>query len=94
MIVGSFFCMAQAIGGLFTIIYIMSSTDFGADKLIGDSLSASLLATHVPAATSGITSFLILFLGGRWILRGPRLIERWIAEGRIHKEAPQLPEPN
>jgi hypothetical protein len=84
MIVGSFFVAARAIGGLITIIYITWATDFSTiDKSISDTLQASLMAAQVPTAISGVSSFLILFFGGRWMLRGPRLIERWIREDRI-----------
>ena len=94
MIVGSFFCVAQAVGGLLAIIYISASTNFGAEKSLSDTMHALILSTHVPAAASGIASFFILFFGGRWILRGPRLIERWIAEGKVHEEAPQPTDPD
>ena len=89
MIVGSFFAAAQAIGGLLTIIYIAVATDFRTDELgIGKAMHAALLANHIPAALSGVTSFLILLFGGRWMLRRPRLIERWMSEGRSRVEPP------
>jgi hypothetical protein len=89
MIVGSFFCVAQAVGGLLTSIFITASTDFSQDNLLSDTVRNLIFSTHIPAAASGIASFFILFFGGRWILKGPRLIERWIAESKIHEEAPQ-----
>ena len=89
MIVGALFVAARAIGGMITIIYFMAATDFSrADKTISDTIQGSLMATQVPAAISGIASFLILFFGGRWMIKGPRMIERWIREGHIHEMAP------
>ena len=88
MIIGSFFFAARAVGGIISIIYFLTATDFrNAERSIGASLEASLMATQIPAAISGITSFLILFCAGRWLIRGPRMIEKWIKEGRIRDEA-------
>jgi hypothetical protein len=87
MIVGSFFVAARAIGGAITIIYFLTATDFTDDtEALGETIKASLMATQIPAAISGMASFLILFYGGRWMIRGPRMIERWIKEGRTHDE--------
>ena len=84
MIVGSFFVAARAVGGFITIIYFLAATDFRAvDKSLGASLEASLMATQIPAAISGVTSFLILFYAGRWMVKGPRMIEKWIEEGQV-----------
>ncbi|MFT5905360.1 MAG: hypothetical protein ACI9E1_000957, partial [Cryomorphaceae bacterium] len=33
----------------------------------------------------GIGSFLILFLGGRWMLRGPNLLNRWADIDKANK---------
>ena len=89
MIVGSFFAAARAIGGLLTIIYIAVAADFSTDDTgLGKTMHAALLANHIPAAVSGISTFLILLFGGRWMLRRPRLIEHWISEGRSRVEEP------
>lgn len=86
MIVGSFFVAARAIGGMITISYFLAATDFRADTSIGEAIEASLMAAQIPAAISGISSFLILFFGGRWMIKGPRMIEKWAREARIHEE--------
>ncbi len=86
MIVGSFFVAARAVGGIITIAYFLAATDFREDGTIGNAIEASLMATQIPAAISGIASFIILFCGGRWMIRGPRMIEKWIRDGRILEE--------
>ena len=78
MIVGAFFFAAKAIGGLCSLVFILGTTDFSAmNPTIGGQLKSTILSTHISTSVQGIASFLILFLGGRWILSRPALIEKW-----------------
>lgn len=96
MIVGSFFAAARALGAILAIIYFFASTDFSqADPSIGENLANTLKTTLIPGAVQGIGSFLILFFGGRWMLRGPRLLNRWIEGGdRSEQERSSTSRPN
>lgn len=79
MIVGSFFAASKAVGGGIAILYFATSTDFtNSDNEFLENFANTVNATHVTEAVNGVVSFLILFFGGRWILRGPKLIERWV----------------
>ncbi|MDB4356734.1 hypothetical protein N9124_01325 [bacterium] len=79
LIVGSFFAAAKAIGGLIALIYFVASTDFTElDPSLGDNIANTWKASQISGMVHGIGSFLILFLGGRWLLRGPKLLDRWI----------------
>ncbi|YCM43463.1 hypothetical protein V2O64_19325 [Verrucomicrobiaceae bacterium 227] len=79
LIVGSFFAAAKAIGGLIALVYFLGSTDF---TEVNPSISENIVNTWKASQTAnmvhGVGSFLILFFGGRWMLRGPKLLDRWI----------------
>ena len=82
MIVGSFFAAAKAIGSAFALAYFLTATDFSHSAsseaaAYAENLSNSLYAAQSSNLVQSIGSFLILFLGGRWMLRGPKLLERW-----------------
>ena len=82
MIVGAFFAAARALGGILSIVYFLASTDFSNDELsLGGNLVNTLKATQVSTAVSSVTVFFFLFFAGRWMLRGPKLLERWLDEG-------------
>ena len=84
MIVGSFFAAAKALGGVLSILFFVTSTDFtGADPSLAESVLNSIKATKISEAVEGVTSFLILFFGGRWLLRGPKFLDRWIGGGDL-----------
>lgn len=82
MIVGSFFAAAKALGGVLAISYFVASTDFSnTDPGIGKDLAKTIMTSQMSDMVHGIGSFLILFFGGRWMLRGPKLLNRWIQGG-------------
>ncbi len=79
LIVGSFFAAAKAIGGLIALIYFVASTDFTeTDPSLGENIANSWKTSHTSGMVHGVGSFLILFFGGRWMLRGPKLLDHWI----------------
>lgn len=85
MIVGAFFAAAKALGGVIALIYFFAATDFSqVEKTLGMNLEYTIFTTHVTQAIYGIASFLILFFGARWLISGPRMIDRWIDRGK-HK---------
>lgn len=89
MIVGSFFNAARGMGGVITILYLAATTNLKAtDKSLSDYLLNILLANHLPNAIYGIASFVILFFGGRWMIRGPKMIENWIVEKKEPAKEP------
>lgn len=78
MIVGAFFAAAKALGGVLSLVFIVASTDFtSADPSYADNVFNALKGNQIFAMVHGIGSFLILFFGGRWMLRGPKLLDRW-----------------
>lgn len=88
MIVGSFFAVAKAFGGVLAISYLVASTDFSnTDSNISESLTNTFITSQISVMVHGIGSFLILFFGGRWMLRGPKLFDRWIEGDRAQQEA-------
>lgn len=79
LIVGAFFAAAKAIGGLIALVYFLASTNFTeVDPSIGENIVNSWKASQTSGMVHGVGSFLILFFGGRWMLRGPKLLDRWI----------------
>ncbi len=83
MVVGAFFAASRAIGGVIAILYFATSTDFNnSGNEFAENFANTVNATHVTEAVNGLASFLILFFGGRWIIRGPKLIDRWIDSSR------------
>ncbi len=81
MIVGSFFAGAKAVGGLLAIVYLISSTDFfSVDSDLAGNIANTLKASQISSTVHGVGSFVILFFGGRWMLRGPKLLDRWVGE--------------
>ena len=88
MIVGSFFAAAKALGGVLAISYFVTSTDFSnTDPSIGQNLENTIMTSQISGMVHGIGSFLILFFGGRWMLRGPKLLDQWIECDRTQQEA-------
>ena len=87
MIVGAFFSAAKAIGGLVALIYFAASTDFTElDRHFGENIGNTWKAGQTSEMVHGVGSFLTLFLGGRWMLRGPKLLDRWIEGHRTQDE--------
>jgi hypothetical protein len=88
LIVGAFFQAANAIGGLMALVYFLASTDFGdAYPSISENIVNSLKASQTTGMVHNVASFLILFFGGRWMLRGPKFLDRWIdGDGGTHEE--------
>lgn len=79
LIVGAFFAAAKAIGGLIALVYFLASTDFtDVDPSLGDNIANTWKASQASGMIHGVGSFLILFFGGRWMLHGPKLLDRWI----------------
>ena len=79
LIVGSFFAAAEAIGGLIALVYFLASTDFSTvDRSISENMANAWNANQISSLVHGVGSFLILFFSGRWMLRGPKMIDRWI----------------
>jgi len=92
MIVGSFFAAAKAIGSAFALAYFLTATDFSHSAssegaVYAENLANSLYAGQSANLVHSIGSFLILFLGGRWMLRGPKLLERWAANQKGESSA-------
>jgi hypothetical protein len=88
MIVGAFFSAAKAIGGLVALVYFAASTDFtDLHKDFGENVANTWKAGHTSEMVHGVGSFLILFWGGRWMLRGPKLLDSWIEGDRTQDEA-------
>lgn len=83
MIVGAFFAAAKAAGGILSIIFLLAATGVKTtDPSTADNIFTTLKAGHISSSVHGIGSCLILFFGARWMLRGPRLIDRWIDRGK------------
>ena len=79
MIVGAFFAAAKALGGILVISYFIATTDFSnTDPSIGENVARTIISGQILDMVHGIGSFLILFFGGRWMLRDPKLLDRWI----------------
>jgi hypothetical protein len=88
MLVGSFFSAARALGGLVSLIYFFAATDFKSiEPSVGENLKYSIITGRVTEAIYGIASCLILFLGARWLISGPPIIDRWIDRRRPNSEA-------
>ncbi len=68
--------------------YIVASTNYTqADPSLHEQLAISWKASHASGMVHGVGSFLILFFGGRWMLRGPKLLDRWIdGDGQTQDE--------
>jgi hypothetical protein len=82
LIVGSLFAAAKAIGGLVALIYFITSTNFSeTDPSMGENIINTWKASQTSGMVHGVGSFLILFFSGRWMLRGPKFLNRWIDEG-------------
>ena len=88
MIVGAFFAAANAIGSLIALVYFLGSTDFTeVERSMSENIVNTWKASQTSALVHGVGSFLILFFGGRWMLRGPKLIDRWVDVGdKAHAE--------
>ncbi len=79
LILGAFFAAAKAIGGLIALGYFVASTDFTeVDPSLGENIANTWKASQTSGVIHGVGSFLILSFGGRWMLRGPKLLDRWI----------------
>jgi len=83
MIVGSFFSAARAMSGLIGIIYIAATTsnsseahDSAASAVEG--MVSALYASQLGEGVAAVGSFLVLFFGGKWMLKGPKMLDRWI----------------
>jgi len=82
LIVGSFFAAAKGIGGLIALVYFLTTTNFTeADPSLGENIANTWKSSQTSGMVHSIASFLILFFGGRWMLRGPKILDRWI-DGR------------
>jgi len=82
MIVGSFFAAAKAIGGLIALVYFLASTNFTETyPSISDNAINTWKATMMSGMVHSVGTFLILFFGGRWMIRGPKFLDRWIDRG-------------
>ena len=89
MIVGAFFAGAKALGGILAVTFFVASTDFtNTDPSVADNLVNTIKTGHISNAVHGIASCLILFFGGKWMLRGPKLINRWIDGSKNSKGFP------
>ena len=82
LIVGSLFAAAKAIGGVVALIYFFTSTNFSeTNPSMGENIVNTWKASQTSGMVHGVGSFLILFFSGRWMLRGPKFLNRWIEEG-------------
>lgn len=88
LIVGSLFAGAKALGGFVALIYIVASTNYTEpNPSLHETLATSWKTSHASGMVHGVGSFLILFFGGRWMLRGPKLLDCWIdGDGRTQTE--------
>lgn len=94
LIVGALFAAAKAIGGLVALIYFLASTNFSeTDPSMGENIINTWKASQTSGMVHGVGSFLILFFSGRWMLRGPKFLNRWIDEGDSGQESASVPEP-
>jgi hypothetical protein len=88
LIVGAFFAAAEAIGSLIALVYFLASTDYsGYDRSVIDDMVNTWRAGKMSDMVHGVGSFLILILSGKWMLRGPKLLDRWIEGDRKQDEA-------
>jgi uncharacterized membrane protein YoaK (UPF0700 family) len=82
MIVGAFFSAAKALGGTIALIYFFAATDFSSiERSHGENITHTFITGHITGAIHGVASFLILFFGARWLMSGPRIIDRWLDRG-------------
>jgi len=77
MIVGAFFNAARALGGLLSFIYVIATTRRSNEESM-DNLMQSINGAHISGAFAAMASFIVLFFAGRWMLKGPKMIDRWI----------------
>ena len=78
MIVGSFFAATKAIGGAISFMYLIATTRFSDDSPV-DNVVQGLFAAQIGNSLGQIASFCVLFFAGRWMLKGPQMLERWIS---------------
>ena len=83
MIVGSLFAASKALGGIIFVIYatVMTSNNSGqhdSAASAAESMLSLFYSSSIGGGISSVGSFIILFLGGKWMLKGPRMIDRWL----------------
>lgn len=78
MIVGSFFSATKAIGGILSFIAMAATISSPGDSPMGDAIE-TIYINHLGNSLAESASFLVLFFAGRWMLKGPKMIDRWIS---------------
>ena len=86
MITGSIFYFAKALGGFVAILTVVLTVNFDTtDQSVGEMLRNAALSNHLAGGVSGLITFMALIFAGRWMLKGPTLLEKWIS----HSESNQ-----
>lgn len=87
LIVSSFFYVARAFGGIIALLLVTLSVDFDTtDQAFGTSMANMAIAKYLSGGVEGLISFMALFMGGRWMLKGPKLLDKWINETKAQNQ--------
>jgi hypothetical protein len=79
LLTSSFFALPKALGAIFNIC---SFTYFLAPHITREGpisdVYSTLLSNYISTSISSLFTFVILFVLARWMLKGPKLIEKWV----------------